>query len=33
MGITLLNRVHSMAIELESKANSGLIVQSDGIVH
>ena len=33
MGITLLNRVHSMARWSESKANSGLIVQSDGIVH
>ena len=32
MGITLLNRVHCMAKWSESKANSGLIVQSDGIV-
>ena len=33
MGVTLLNRVHCMARWSESKANSGLIVQSDGIVH
>ena len=33
MGVTLLNRVHCMARWSESKANSGLIVQSDGIAH
>ena len=31
IGITLLNRDHCMARWSESKANSGLIVQSDGI--
>jgi len=33
IGVTLSNRVHCMARWLESKANSGLIVQSDGITH
>ena len=33
MGVTLLIRVHCMARWSESKANSGLIVQSDGIAH
>jgi len=33
IGVTLLDRVYYMARWSESKANSSLIVQSDGIVH